>query len=242
MLPLPLAAQITNTPAVGIAPGGTVPVQTPFFQGVPANATIPRVVPELCVPRPLQTNVDPNLRQIRITFDQPMDTALFFWPLPTNDPFFPTVTANPFWTNGNRTVVLPVVLAPSRSYAIPINTPTLVFRGATGLYANPGLFRFETASQAQGGAVNIGRSPTVPVVRPTVVPVAPPLINKQGTSTGAQSSTSVRSTNVAPRNSRQVQPQQGNNNTVSPRQALQQSRSPRQRPTPTPAAQGKSPL
>jgi len=236
MLPLPIAAQIVNTPAIGVPPGGAVPVQTPFFQGVPANATIPRIVPELCVPRPLQTNVDPNLRQIRITFDQPMDTALFFWPLPTNDPFFPTVTANPFWTNGNRTIVIPVVLAAGRTYAIPINTPTLVFRGSTGLYANPGLFRFETATSAQGGTVNIGRTPAVPRVRQTIPPSN---VNNSPFVTGSQAAPAItpRQTPSATR-SGQTQIRSGTNNAVSNTQIFQQSRQTRQRVTPTPAASG----
>lgn len=163
----PAQAQIVGTPNLG-GPVGAPIAQTPFFQGVPANATIPRVVPGLSSPRPLQADVNPNLREIRITFDQPMDTALFFWPIPTNDPNWPVVTATPFFTN-DRTVVLPVVLAAGRIYAIPINTPNLVFRGATGLYANPGLFRFETSNRAQGGSVSLGRQPTTAI--PARVPV-----------------------------------------------------------------------
>lgn len=143
-----------------VPPAAPVPpvLATPFYQGVPEGAAIPRVVPELSVPRPLSTNVDPNLTQIRITFDQPMDTALFYWPLPSNDPLFPLVTNNPFWTNNDRTIVLPVRLSPSRAYAIPINTPALVFRGATGLYVNPGLFRFETSPIGGAGGSVSGNS------------------------------------------------------------------------------------
>ncbi len=156
---LPAAAQIVATPNLG-APIGAPIVQTPFFQGVPTNATIPSIVPGLSSPRPLQNDVNPNITQIRITFDQPMDTALFFWPIPTNDANWPVVTATPFWENGNRTVVLPVKLAAGRIYAIPINSPNLVFRGATGLYVNPGLYRFETRGGSQGGSVSLGRQPS----------------------------------------------------------------------------------
>jgi len=152
---LAAAASIYPAHVLGQAatPAGAVPpvIATPFYQGVPNNATIPRIVPEQCIPRPLSTDVSAALTSIQITFDQPMDVALFYWPLPTNDALFPFVTNNPYWINGNKTVVLPVKLSAGRIYSIPINSPNLVFRGSTGLYVNPGLFRFTTGAIGRGG-------------------------------------------------------------------------------------------
>jgi hypothetical protein len=130
---------------------------TPVIPGIPFGATVPRVVSS--IPTNGDQRADPTLRRITINFDQPMDVATFFWPLPQNQPDFPRVTAEPFWTNGNRTLVLPVVLAPNTLYRVPLNVGSqTVFRSATGVPLYPGVISFLTASGG-GGSVPANRVP-----------------------------------------------------------------------------------
>lgn len=82
----------------------------------------PRVV--ACSPEPFATNVDPDLPEIAITFDQPMNTE-------TKSGFgylrwagvFPGVRdAEPTWDEGRTVCTLPVELEPDVTYAVAVNT------------------------------------------------------------------------------------------------------------------------
>ena len=128
--------------------GTPIPQATPGQPGIPMGATIPYVVSSK--PSNGQRNVPWTTKKIEITFNEPMDVATFYWPLP-NAPDFPLVSGDPYWTNGNRTVVLPVRLNPTRVYRIPINTSGQVFRSLRGVAANPGVISFETGQSSYGG-------------------------------------------------------------------------------------------
>lgn len=124
---------------------------TPVLQGIPTGATIPIVIQS--VPANGSQKVNSSLTTIQITFNQPMDVATFFWPIPTDVPDFPTVTGDPFWTNGNRTVVLPVALNDSTIYRIPINVnDQLIFRSVQGVPVNPGVISFQTDTNVRQDA------------------------------------------------------------------------------------------
>jgi hypothetical protein len=138
---------------------------TPSLLGIPTGATIPRVVAS----NPSNGNTNANAFQtvITIDWDQPMDVATFFWPIP-NSPDFPYVTGNPTWSNGNRRVSLPVKLVPNTTYRIPINTNNqLVFRSAQGVPANPGLISFTTGGPVETGSASVSSFHGTPAPRGT---------------------------------------------------------------------------
>jgi hypothetical protein len=224
----PLLAQVpvvVQTPINVVTPA---PISaTPVLQGIPFGATIPRVVRSVPANGAQNTNV--FLRRIEIEFDQPMDVATFYWPVPpTTD--FPFLTANPFWNNNNRTFILPVTLNAYVIYRIPINVNSqIVFRSAQGVPANPGYISFSTGDPNVGGSVPAQRFPGVtpniprPALRntPRVVPTAP--VFRQNSVNNA---TSPR--NTATPSAQQQQQQQlnraGNVSRATPaRRTLQQS-------------------
>lgn len=121
-----------------------------LYPGIPNGATIPRVVSS--EPPNGATKVNPSIHKITITFDQPMDVATFYWPIPQASDF-PAVTADPFWINGNKTVVLPIALSRNATYHIPLNVgSTITFRSATGVPLNAGVISFYTGGSSSSSA------------------------------------------------------------------------------------------
>lgn len=133
--------------------------QVPTGPGVIVTGTIPRVVSS--VPLNGDQKVGTNTKKVTITFDQVMDTATFYWPIPTNDSSFPKVTAEPFWTDGNRTVVLPVSLQSNRTYRVTLNVGNQAFRSAQGIPLQSGVISFRTTSGGSSVAkpANVGVTP-----------------------------------------------------------------------------------
>lgn len=92
--------------------------------------------------------VDPQLSEIRITFDQPMDISRCSWA--TLGSRFPEVAGEPHWVD-EYTAVLPVALEPGSDYWLLVNSPTLGgFRSRTGEMATPHLLAFRTAEPGGG--------------------------------------------------------------------------------------------
>ncbi len=108
--------------------------------------SLPAPIVTSTVPANGQVNVNPNIQEIRINFNQPMDVATFYWPIQTTDPNLPLLLRDPYWTNGNRTLVLPVKLTPVMRYSIPLNVTNVTFRNTVGAPLQPGYLRFQTSS------------------------------------------------------------------------------------------------
>ncbi len=91
---------------------------------------VPRVknkvlLPDSGNPRPVKTqpevgatDVDPNLTEIRATFDRDMDTDQFSWC--GGGPHFPKLNGDPKWID-RRTCVLPVKLEKGKAYRLAVN-------------------------------------------------------------------------------------------------------------------------
>ncbi|MGI8908014.1 MAG: Ig-like domain-containing protein [Candidatus Sumerlaeaceae bacterium] len=125
-------AQVVSTPA------------PPIVIGLPAGATYPQVVSSN--PTNGSKGVTPGSRQIIINFDQPMNTATFYWQAPANLP----LTQTPYWTNGNKTFTIPVQLQNNTTYQIPLNASDQAFKSAQGVPLPSGYITFTTG---QGGVV-----------------------------------------------------------------------------------------
>jgi hypothetical protein len=223
--------QVTaGTPYPGGPIPGAVPGQGP---GVIVQGTIPRVVSS--TPTNGDQRAASSLKRITITFDQPMDTGAFFWPLPRNQQDFPQVTADPFWTNGNRTVNLPVNLAPNVTYRIPLNVGNQAFRSAQGVPLQPGVISFRTVYG--GGTVTAPRTVgATPGVRGSS---ATPRVPGEGSTMGGASSAGGNPVGAQPTRVRGsaapfMQQQQGGS-VAGPGSGLQGTT--RVRTTPTPGTQ-----
>lgn len=68
-----------------------------------------------------ETDVDPGLEAITVTFDRPMKPDSFAWSY-ENKEDFPDVQGTPAYDSEQTTNTLPVKLAPGRQYAIWLNT------------------------------------------------------------------------------------------------------------------------
>jgi hypothetical protein len=86
-------------------------------------------------------NVDPQLKEIRVTFDQPMGKGMS---VVGGGPEFPEVQGRPEWVN-NRTIAIKVKLKPNHDYWLSINNEK--FRNFTNLggdSAEPYPIKFRT--------------------------------------------------------------------------------------------------
>ena len=75
-------------------------------------------------------DVDPGLREMRITFDQPMSKNGFS--VLGGGPTFP-VSGRPKWKD-DRTIILPVKLKPNQTYRLQINSDR---KGGTAEFQKP---------------------------------------------------------------------------------------------------------
>ncbi|MBN2581929.1 MAG: Ig-like domain-containing protein, partial [Planctomycetes bacterium] len=90
------------------------------------------------------TNVDPALREIRVTFDQDMSTGGFSWT--GGGETYPKVRGRPQWVD-KRTCVLLVELEPNHKYYVGVNSPSHKnFRSAGGEPAEWYRISFETGA------------------------------------------------------------------------------------------------
>jgi RNA polymerase sigma-70 factor (ECF subfamily) len=95
-------------------------------------------------PRNGDNNVDPSLKEIRVTYNREMQTYSYAW-CTDNMNTFPKKTDDPRYEADGRTCVLPVKLEPGKTYKIMLNTKEyLGFRDASGRPAVPYQLQFET--------------------------------------------------------------------------------------------------
>ncbi len=108
--------------------------------------TTPPVVVET-FPRAGDTQVDPSISEIRVTFSKDMMTDnMWSWVIHTEGSF-PEVAGEVRYLDDGRTNVLPVRLYPGRKYAIWFNSPNgkhSAFRDQDNNPAVPYLLVFET--------------------------------------------------------------------------------------------------
>ena len=92
-------------------------------------------------------DVDPGLREIKVTFDRPMQTKRSWsWVIHRRIGWYPgRRNAPPRWENNGRTCVLPVQLRPDTLYADGCNSLRLTgFRDRNGRVAVPHVWVFRT--------------------------------------------------------------------------------------------------
>ena len=108
-------------------------------------ASMPPVV-VATVPRAGDTQADPNLAEIRVTFSKEMMTeAMWSWAMVSAETF-PRITGQARFLEDRRTCAAPVKLEPGRAYAVWFNTGDLkAFRDTGNRPAVPYLLVFETA-------------------------------------------------------------------------------------------------
>jgi hypothetical protein len=89
-------------------------------------------------------DVDPNLTELRVTFNVPMGAG-FSWT--GGGPQFPTGREGqrPHWTDGGKTCVLPVQLQPNWEYRLGLNSPSHKnFQSEGGVPLEPVAYTFKT--------------------------------------------------------------------------------------------------
>ena len=90
------------------------------------------------------SEVDPGLTEIRVTYSKPMQDGGWSWGL-WGEQNFPETTGPPHYLPDGRTCVLPVRLKPGNTYALWLNSETLLnFTDTEGQPAVPYLLIFET--------------------------------------------------------------------------------------------------
>lgn len=90
------------------------------------------------------TDVDPNLKELRVTFNVPMGGGCSWT---GGGPQFPTIPEGKraFWTDDHKTCVLPVELQPGSTYRLGLNSPSFKnFRSVAGMPLDPVAYTFKT--------------------------------------------------------------------------------------------------
>lgn len=101
----------------------------------------PRIVS--ITPRDGAADVDPDLAEIRVVFDQPMRDGS--WSLVGGGDEFPEITSKPSYDSSRTTWTVPMRLKPSWSYRFQLNSPRFRgFRSARGVPLEPVVVRFRT--------------------------------------------------------------------------------------------------
>ena len=89
-------------------------------------------------------DVDPGLKELRVTFSVPMGDG-FSWT--GGGPQFPTIPEGkkPFWTDDHKTCILPVELKPGSEYRLGLNSPSHKnFQSSGGVPLEPISYTFST--------------------------------------------------------------------------------------------------
>jgi hypothetical protein len=91
------------------------------------------------------TEVDPNLKEITVTFSKDMMDGNYSVPQTTPDENFPGLPGKIHYQADKRTCVVPVKLEPGRTYVVWFNhNPYMNFKDTEGKSAIPYLLVFET--------------------------------------------------------------------------------------------------
>lgn len=117
----------------------------PSLAAEPSVANMPPVVVKT-TPQAGDTKVDPAIKEIQVTFSKPMTDGNWSW-VQMSKQSFPETTEQPHYLTDKRTCVLPVKLAPGRTYVLWINSDKFNnFMDTEGQRAIPYLLVFETAA------------------------------------------------------------------------------------------------
>lgn len=131
-----------STEGVPAAPSAIYFVTKGASEQVKRRVAKPQIV--AISPKNGATDVDPNLTELRVTFNVPM-AAGFSWT--GGGPEFPTIPEGkkPYWLQDRVTCVLPVRLNPGTSYRLGLNSPShRNFRSAGGEPLDPVVYTFKT--------------------------------------------------------------------------------------------------
>jgi hypothetical protein len=102
------------------------------------------------VPESGDTKVDPNLTEIRVTFSKKMHDGSWSWSQMSEDTQL-LATGKPHYLADGKTCVLPVKLAPGKTYVSWLNSQKFGnFKDADGQSAVPYLLVFQTRDAATG--------------------------------------------------------------------------------------------
>ena len=105
--------------------------------------SVPPVVVKT-VPEAGAAEVDPKLTEIKVTFSKDMQDGAWSWSTLSKESF-PTLGGKPKYLRDKRTCVLPVKLAPGKTYAVWVNSEKFDnFKDAGGRSAVPYLLVFKT--------------------------------------------------------------------------------------------------
>ncbi|MFA5251584.1 MAG: S41 family peptidase [Phycisphaerae bacterium] len=116
------------------------------FLVVEASGALPKVINT--VPENGSQDVNSNLRQIRIVFDQDMDQGGYS--ICGGGPNYPEKIGDPRWVN-KRTIVMQVKLVPDHTYQLSINCQSYRnFKNTKGESAEPYPIEFRTGSGKEG--------------------------------------------------------------------------------------------
>jgi len=134
-------SEVSGPPRLSPPPQQIPPPRAP---GEPEPGPIARPEPPVVVstqPPAGASEVDPGLREIRVTFNKDMDTRAYAF---SGARFYPIIVGTAYWTD-SRTCALPVALAPGRFYRVGVNLEQFnKFQGAEGAVANPFILCFTT--------------------------------------------------------------------------------------------------
>ena len=112
-------------------------------QDKPSLVTAPPVVVK-SMPQSGATDVDPNLKEIRVTYSKNMKGGSWSWTT-WGEENFPKLNGKPSYAADRRTAVLPVKLEPNKFYAIWLNSGSFHgFQDTGGRPAVPYLLVFKT--------------------------------------------------------------------------------------------------
>lgn len=110
------------------------------------EVSVPAVPPVVIqtVPQAGSTGVDPKLPEVRVSFSKDMMDQGWSWVMLSKETF-PEMAGKPRFLKDKRTCVLPVKLAPGKTYGMWINDTMFVnFKDTHGRSAVPYLLVFET--------------------------------------------------------------------------------------------------
>jgi hypothetical protein len=106
------------------------------------NVAFPKVIDTN--PKNGSRDVDPTLKEISVTFSEPMTDRSWSWSYEDKNQF-PQMTGQPFYSDNFTKCVLPVKLETKKEYVIWINTSKFHnFRNKAGVPVPPYKLRFTT--------------------------------------------------------------------------------------------------
>jgi len=120
-----------------------------LWAGTAEKLTVATAPPVVIATSPIAgaTDVDANLKEIRVTFSKRMMDKSWSWSQ-TSAAAFPDITGDIEYDKDGRTCVLPVSLKPGQTYAIWLNSQKLGnFKDRSGRSAVPYLLVFRTKKE-----------------------------------------------------------------------------------------------